>query len=60
MQPLKVKVAGIIFLIIALAHLARLSLGTVAILGTHVIPVWASGIGFAVSALMAMWMFRKY
>lgn len=59
MQNTALKVSGILFLLIAVAHLIRFIYGTIVIVGTSVIPVWASGAAFAGCAFLAMWMFRS-
>ncbi len=50
-------VAGIIFSIVALGHLARLIYGFPIIVGTTVIPTWASLVGLIVALVLAIWMF---
>lgn len=55
MQNLPLKVSGAIFVVIAVMHLVRFILGTPVIVGTHVLPVWASAVAFVASALLAMW-----
>src|ERR1019366_3359080 len=46
-------VAGLIFLLVAAAHLARLILGWSVILNGWIIPMWVSVIALVVSGLLA-------
>ena len=49
--------AGLIFAIIAIAHLARLIYHFPIIIGTTVLPIWASVVGLIVTGGLALWMF---
>lgn len=46
-------IAGIIFLAVALAHLARLALGIDIALGDFAVPLWLSWIGFLVAGYLS-------
>lgn len=59
MHNAALKVSGLLFLIIAVAHLVRFIYGTMVIVGTYVVPVWISGVAFAVCALLSLWMFKS-
>lgn len=50
-------IAGIVFGIVALAHLSRLIFQFPLIIGTHLLPLWVNGIGLAISAGLCIWMF---
>ena len=52
-------VAGLIFALIAFLHLLRFFVGWDVIVGTFAIPVWWSGIGLIIAALLAFWMFKS-
>ena len=51
-------IAGIIFLLIALAHLLRIVLGTPVVVQGISIPVWASAIAFVVTGFLSYEGFR--
>ena len=50
-------VAGILFAVVAAVHLLRLAFHVEIIASNYVVPMNISWIGFAVTALMALWMF---
>jgi len=50
-------VAGVIFLIVAIAHLLRYYFKTEMIIGSYVFPMDMSLVGFVVAGLLAIWMF---
>lgn len=52
-------VSGIIFSLIALLHLIRLSLGLSVVVGTFSIPLWWSGVGLVIAGILAGWMFKS-
>ena len=58
MDKTALKVAGIIFLVVALAHLARLVSASSVALNGREIPLWTSGVAFPVMLVLALWMFR--
>jgi hypothetical protein len=45
--------AGIIFLLVALGHLARIIFGTPVVVQGVSIPVWASAVAFLVTAFLS-------
>jgi hypothetical protein len=45
--------AGIVFLLVALGHLARLILGTPVVVQGLAIPLWASAVAFVVTAFLS-------
>lgn len=47
------QVAGIIFLLMAIGHLARLFLKFQVVAGSHLIPLWASMVGVLVAGYLA-------
>lgn len=51
-------VAGIIFTIVALVHLLRIYTHFDLIVAGEAIPIWANMIGFAISIVLAVWMFK--
>ena len=51
-------IAGIIFLLIALAHLLRMALGTPVVVQGLSIPMWASAIALVVPAFLSYEGFR--
>ena len=50
-------ISGIIFLLVALAHLLRLYNGWDVNIGAEIIPMWVSWLGFIVPALLGIWAF---
>lgn len=50
-------VAGIIFTIVAFIHLIRLIFQWEIIINAFVIPMWFSGLGLIIAAILAIWMF---
>ena len=57
MQKTALKVAGFLFLLVALLHFVRV-FGNVAVsVGQTAIPVYASWIGGGISLLLSIWMF---
>jgi len=50
-------VSGLIFAAIALIHLYRLYDHFPVVIGSWNVPTWFSGVGFAIPALLALWMF---
>lgn len=50
-------VAGIVFAVVALIHLARLFVGFPVIIAGNDIPMWGSVLGFIITGLLAIWMF---
>lgn len=56
MKRFPLIIAGLLFGLFALAHLARLYYGFPLIIGTTVVPLWVSGIGILVGITLAYWM----
>jgi hypothetical protein len=50
-------VAGIVFALVAIMHLLRLFYKTNIIISGRMIPLWISGVGFIISAILSVWMF---
>lgn len=46
-------IAGVVFLVVALAHLLRLALGIDIALGDFIVPVWLSWFGVVVTAYLS-------
>lgn len=57
MRKAPLIVAGIIFALIALLHLARLYWQVPIIVNDMPVPLWANSIGFIVAGLLSLWMF---
>jgi tetrahydromethanopterin S-methyltransferase subunit E len=57
-QTLGLRLAGIIFGLVCLAHLWRLVAHTNVMIGHHQLPMWPSVLGLIVAAVMSIWMFR--
>ncbi len=58
MDRMALRIAGIVFLVVALVHLARLVFNWTVTVNGCVIPVWTSGAGFFMALVLALWMFR--
>jgi len=52
------KVAGAVFLLVALLHLARLVFKFSILVGHHPVPLWANAIGFVIALGLSVWMFK--
>lgn len=52
-------VAAVIFAIIALAHLIRLTLALPIQVGTMSVPLWVSWAGLVVAGALSVWGFRS-
>ena len=52
------RVASLIFAVIALGHLVRLLKHTQVIVGSHTIPRWISGALAVVAVLLSFWMWK--
>lgn len=52
------RVASVIFGLGFLGQLTRLIMGFRVCLGSHVIPVWYSGVAMVVAALLCWWFWR--
>ena len=51
-------IAGIVFLLVAIAHLLRMALGTPVVVQGVSIPMWASAIALVVTAFLSYEGFR--
>lgn len=51
-------VAGIVFALVAIIHLLRYFYKVEILVGGHIISMEVSLIGFAVAALLSVWMFK--
>ncbi|HTY44457.1 MAG TPA: hypothetical protein VMD52_00475 [Patescibacteria group bacterium] len=58
-NTLAFKVAGVVFLLVAAAHLLRLVFKLEIIAGTFVVPMWLSSFGFIFALLLAVWVFKS-
>ncbi len=59
MPKTALKVAGVVFLLVALLHLSRLAFKFNLVVGESVVPVWVNAIGFAIAAGLSFWMFKS-
>jgi hypothetical protein len=57
MKKAPLIVAGIIFALVALAHLARIGFQIPLVVGTTEVPYTVNIVGFIISALLSYWMF---
>lgn len=57
MEKTALLVSGIIFLVVSILHLARYLMKLEVKVGTWVVPVWSSLIGFLFAGLISLWMF---
>lgn len=51
-------VTGTLFVVVALAHLARLVFGWAIHVDTQVVPMWVSILGFVIPGGLSVWAFR--
>jgi hypothetical protein len=51
-------IAGIIFTIVSVLHLLRIVYHIEVMFGGSILPMWISYIGFPITLLLAMWMFK--
>ncbi len=58
MKDTTLKVAGIIFLAVAIIHLLRLILKLEVIIAGHVIPMWFSIMWVIITLALSLWMFK--
>ena len=58
-KNLALKVAGVVFLLVAVMHLLRLLLKIQITMSGHHVRMLLSLIGFAVALVMAIWMFAS-
>jgi len=59
MKDLALKVAGVIFFIVAVAHLLRVIFNLELIVGSFAVPIWTSVAGFIFALALALWMFKS-
>lgn len=52
------RLAGVIFLLVSLAHLLRLVFRVEVTVGAFTCPLWISAVGAAVLFVLALWMFK--
>ncbi len=53
-------VAGIVFLMVALGHLLRITLGIGITVSGQVLPMWPSYVGLAIALILSIGMFVAY
>ncbi len=58
MKDTALKVAGVIFLAVAIIHLLRLILKLEVIIAGHVVPIWFSIWWFIFTLALSLWMFK--
>jgi len=58
MQKIMLYTAGIIFLLVATAHVVRLFLEVEILINGWVLPLWVSGVGAVVPVILAWFCFR--
>ena len=51
--------AGVVFLLVAFAHLMRLILKPQIMVGNLVVPIWLSVFAFVAMLALAIWMFKS-
>lgn len=51
-------VAGIVFALVALLHLARLYFQFPIIVDQMMVPYWINGVGLIIATFLSIWMFR--
>lgn len=51
-------VGGIVFLLVALVHLARIVCGFEVALNGKIIPLWVNGVGFVIAGGLSFWMLK--
>lgn len=59
MKDTALKVAGVIFFVVAIVHLLRVALQVEVTIAGQVIPMWVSILGFVVPLLLTVWMFKS-
>ena len=59
MDKIALKVSGIIFLLIGIAHLFRFFLKVAVVVNGHVVPLWLSALGAVVMLGLAFWVFQS-
>jgi len=56
---LALKAAGAIFLLVSVMHLMRVILKFELIVAGYSVPVWFNLVGFVLSLLLSLWMFKS-
>lgn len=51
-------ITGVLLGLVALAHLARLSFGVAVSVGSYLVPMWLSVLGFIIPGGIAVWAIR--
>ncbi len=51
-------VSGVLFVLVALAHLLRIAYGMSVQVDDYLVPMWVSWCGFIVPGALAVWAFR--
>jgi len=59
MKDTALKVAGVIFFLVAMAHLLRLIMKFDIIIAGYALPTWFSILGFVLPLLLSLWMFKS-
>ena len=59
MKNTALKVSGVIFFVVAVAHLLRVILKVEVIIAGYVIPMWWSIFGFIIPLLLSLGMFKS-
>ena len=57
-QSVGLRVAGVMFGLVALAQLARLVLRFEVLVNGHVVPLWPSALAFVIAAGLSVWMWQ--
>jgi hypothetical protein len=57
-QQMGLRVASVIFAIVAILHVVRLVRHTAVTFGSHVIPMGLSWVAIIVGAILCIWMWR--
>jgi uncharacterized membrane protein len=58
MKNIALKVAGTIFLLMALLHLLRVIFNIEVVVAGFTAPIWLSIVGFIFALALALWMFK--
>jgi hypothetical protein len=58
-QSLGLRIASLIFGLVCLVHLYRLFFSHFTVqLGSHLLPVWGSGVAAVITGILSIWMWR--
>ena len=58
MKPFTTIAAGV-FALVAVVHLLRIVFGWPVLINGMAVPIWASGVGFVISAALAVMLWRE-